>query len=382
MGKYSKGSGKAQQKKNSNAKANVFLGLKALVSNQACVDLGHDKPWYSAIIVFLLSVILCVLPTFVNTMRVQGSAVLSSPTYGFQMGASHFQEDLLEYDLGEDKMYVSENRLTLSSSDWVTFVDQVNTENGSGTYNHWYRHYDETTNALDFQVFYCDDEAAFSSYVTNIYNKVIPNLEADRSMNNTYLEPTDSTHDANIGSVHTVIFGPTQFRIFKFNSAGTMTSGGTAITWKYLGNSLPMFAGNTAPVEADYQTEIAYAEAYDTYLSNTLSAWCSFLDASYRDYRTVSAWTQTGIMAAIYVVFIAFMGFLIWLMCRGKNNPFRIYNLWHTQKMSYWAAFTPALLHMIIVFIAGNSSIFAYAFIFLHGIRIMWMAMRTLRPQR
>lgn len=381
MGKYSKGSGKAQQKKNSSAKANVFLGLRSLVSNQACVDLGHDKPWYGAIIAFILSIVLCVLPTLVNTMRVQGSTILNSPTYSFEVGASHFQEDLLTYELGEDKMSIADNKLSLEADDWVAFVDKANTDNGSGTLNHWYRHYDEVSNALDFQVFYCDSEASFSSYITNIYNKVIPSLEADRSANYSHTDGTNTNRSSAIGSVHTVIFGPSQFRIFKFNSAGSMVSGGTAITWKYLGDSLPMYAGNKAPVASEHETELGYAEAYDAYLSNTLSAWCSFLDVSYTDYRTASAWMQTGIMAAIYVVFIVFMGFLIWLMCRGKNNPFRIYNLWHTQKMSYWAALSPALLHMIIVFIAGNSSIFSYAFIFLHGIRIMWMSMRTLRPQ-
>jgi maltodextrin utilization protein YvdJ len=66
-------------------------------------------------------------------------------------------------------------------------------------------------------------------------------------------------------------------------------------------------------------------------------------------------------------------------MTRGKSNPFRVYTFWECQKIAYWASLAPAILAMILSF-----SLPAYAmiyYIFFYGMRIMWMSMRSLRPQ-
>jgi hypothetical protein len=71
------------------------------------------------------------------------------------------------------------------------------------------------------------------------------------------------------------------------------------------------------------------------------------------------------------------LGLTVFLMTRGKTNPFRIYTFWECQKIAYWAAFSPSVLALI------GFAFPAYAplvYIFLYGMRVMWMSMRSLRP--
>jgi len=69
---------------------------------------------------------------------------------------------------------------------------------------------------------------------------------------------------------------------------------------------------------------------------------------------------------------------MIFILTRGKRNPFRIYTFWETQKISYWASFTPSLLALIFGFIFTEYAVMI--FVMLIGVRIMWMSMKSLKP--
>ncbi|MDD7715503.1 MAG: hypothetical protein PUJ84_06330, partial [Mollicutes bacterium] len=94
--------------------------------------------------------------------------------------------------------------------------------------------------------------------------------------------------------------------------------------------------------------------------------------------KNTQSWTYCGIMAAVYVGLEFLFGLVIFLMTRGKRNPFRIYTFWETQKMAYWASVSPAILSLIVGFLLPQFAMMG--FIFLFGLRIMWMSMRSLRP--
>jgi hypothetical protein len=83
-----------------------------------------------------------------------------------------------------------------------------------------------------------------------------------------------------------------------------------------------------------------------------------FFNDGFETTKTSQAWIWTGIMAGVYAAFIIFMGLMIFLMTRGKNNPYRIYTFWQTQKMAYWAAPTPAVLAMGLGFAFSSYAIF------------------------
>jgi hypothetical protein len=136
---------------------------------------------------------------------------------------------------------------------------------------------------------------------------------------------------------------------------------------------------NTHGKAYDVPREKVDATNYDTYQQEIVDTYKVFFNEGYETTKIQGAWMWTGIMAAVYVVFIVFMGLMIWLMTRGKNNPYRIYTFWETQKMSYWAAFTPAVLACGLGFAFSTYALFI--FILFYGMRIMWMSMKNLRPE-
>ena len=71
-------------------------------------------------------------------------------------------------------------------------------------------------------------------------------------------------------------------------------------------------------------------------------------------------------------------GLVVFLLTRGKRNPFRVYTFWETQKIAYWAGVAPALLSLALGFLLTQFSLML--FIFLFGMRLMWLSMKTMRP--
>lgn len=394
MSKNNKKNTKTKKQMNPRTKENLLLGFRSILSNDACYDLGHTRPWYAAVIVFILSTIIALIPTFTTYMTVSGGTMLTTNSYGYEVGLAHFQND------SDDDSYAissylstldSDGTLSMTREKWVEFTTAYNANlNASRPEEsqlddwHWYRHINSNTGNVDFQVFYCEFSGSeLSSYASSIIaiagasastsSWTMPTYEAIAGLN-----PTDSP----IYAVNTLILGEDGFRIFKYNSAGSLSAGGYGVNFKYPANEDLPFYEMSIPQAEDYATDMDYAEAYYRYVNGVTHVWSEYFDLAYRDYKNMTAWVQTGIMAAVFVGFPAFMGLLVFLMTRGKNNPFRIINAWHSQKIVYWACFTPAILQLILGFAFGVSSIMAYAYIFLVGMRIMWMSMRTLSPNR
>ena len=68
-------------------------------------------------------------------------------------------------------------------------------------------------------------------------------------------------------------------------------------------------------------------------------------------------------------------------MTRGKKtNPFHILTFWQTQKIAYWESLAPGILSLL-GFIPFFSQFAMFFYLFLMGMRTMWMSTRQLRPQ-
>ena len=72
------------------------------------------------------------------------------------------------------------------------------------------------------------------------------------------------------------------------------------------------------------------------------------------------------------------MGFLMWLLTRGKNNPNNYFTPWLTQKVEARLALAPGILTMILGFFLPQYV--PIGFIVTLGLRVMWISMKELRP--
>ena len=66
-------------------------------------------------------------------------------------------------------------------------------------------------------------------------------------------------------------------------------------------------------------------------------------------------------------------------MTRGKSNPNRSIKFYQCLLIAFYAALTPALITLILGFVISSMAIMVYVMVF--GFRVMWMTMRSLRPQ-
>jgi hypothetical protein len=340
-------------------KSNLKLGFSSIISNGACIDLGRNKPWYGAIIMGLLSVILAIIPIGVTRAWVHaGDTMFATPTYEYETGLVKFEDALVDKGVS---IVVDHDSKTLTATNFSALnADSDHT---------WYRYVNSDTKTTMFEVFYTTTtDSDFTTFCTNVYN-----------LKNPY------TGTANARTLCSyLILGPKAYIGYKYPVNATASSGykGAASGQYDLTPSFrfeDLVKQNTHGKAYDVPREKVDATNYDTYQQEIVDTYKVFFNEGYETTKIQGAWMWTGIMAAVYVVFIVFMGLMIWLMTRGKNNPYRIYTFWETQKMSYWAAFTPAVLACGLGFAFSTYALFI--FILFYGMRIMWMSMKNLRPE-
>ena len=361
---------KNRKQMNPRTKESLILGFKSIVSNDACIELGRTRPWYGALIAGILSSFIVVIPTLVGGMKVKGSDVLNTPTFGLENGLVHFQQDIKESGL-DLKFDVVDQVLSLNQDTWNQFV--VSPQGGGSASEPWYHHYNKTTGFLDFQVYYTTaTDEALNSFASAVYAGTNPT----GGTTVTYVKDDAPTTTGAPTKASALILGVKEFRLLKFNAKSLLVFGGVNTNWRYEA-ALPLNQ-LIADAPASDSTDPAVVNGY---LENTVKNWKPFLDTAYATQRNMNAWRSTGIMWAIYSGFISFMGLMVWLMTRGKTNPFRIIQFWDAQKIAYWGSPTPAILAMIFGFFM-TGGIMQFLFIFLLGMRVMWMSMRSLRPQQ
>jgi len=356
------------------AKSNLKLGFSSIISNGACVELGQNHPWYGAILMGLLAVILAIIPIGVTRSWVKaGDNMLATPTYEYETCLKQFLDDV---DSKNVSIAVDHDSKTLTSSNFSSLNFDSNTA--------WYRfqvtdpNTKVTTNK--FEVFYTTaTDTDFSSFATNVYDLKNPfTLEANQRTVCNYL-----------------ILGQKAYVGYKYASGATSASAYKGVV-SGIYDLTPSFDfkdltkqdthGKAYAISEDLATnkpsEISKDQTQNNltvYQNQIKDTFKQFFNDGFETTKTSQAWIWTGIMAGVYAAFIIFMGLMIFLMTRGKNNPYRIYTFWQTQKMAYWAAPTPAVLAMGLGFAFSSYAIFMFILFF--GMRIMWMSMKTLRPQ-
>ena len=117
---------------------------------------------------------------------------------------------------------------------------------------------------------------------------------------------------------------------------------------------------------------------YTSYGEAVFKRFKTVLNESYVTTRNKNTLFNSLIYLGVYFVLIAFMGLLMFIITRGKDNQMNYLSYWVCTKLAMWSSLAPAILAMIVGFIVPNWA--QFAFILLFGLRSMWMSMRTLRP--
>lgn len=378
-----------QVKQNSSFKDNAkFFGL-SLISNDTCVQ-GRKKPWYAAVIIVILSTFLALLPISISYFKQDGGSFLNSPDYGFTNSLVSMEESL------------KTNQISLPIKNSKLTIDQTLTGKWNTAYptyaNHPYVHeYDKQVTAIPSVSSNSSTSSSSASASTSVSTTpttttvhVIdfaaylladdPTLSTGEQIS-AILKAADPAGNATY-SINCMFFASTGFYAYKIPSGATGTpKASRACKW-----DSSIFEGKDL---ATLASQDIYGNAYTNdatknptaYANEVLNAWKVVFSKGYETTKTIVAWQWTGILAAVFAGMALILGLTVFLMTRGKSNPFRIYTFWECQKIAYWASLSPAILAMIVSFIWSTTSFTLLFYIFFFGMRIMWMSMRSLRPQ-
>ncbi len=346
---------------------NFKLVLKSLINNEACVEGGRHRPWWIALILFFISMIVSIIPIFVQAITKTGSSFVSTASYGIENGLQRFIEDVETHS--ELTMVIK------TASDGSKYLD-LDEEKWNAVYTyedkygyHAYQHKNEF-NVVDLEVFYIANFASdgSSAAANNIANdkEVIDEETGEK----TYTKRSTSY----------VIFGKDIFVAYLYNGTSTTLQGSCVGDYKALDDGYNFTSILKVTIDdKEVTNKTVTDEQYNAYRNGVFANWKEYFDKAYLNNRSQLTWQTTLLMFGINAVLVVFMGFMIWVLTRGKNNPFKIYKFYECEFIAAWASLTPGLLTAGLGFLF--SSFANIMFPLLLGVRVMWLSMKTLRPQ-
>ncbi len=314
------------------------LVLKSLISNNACVEGGHKKPWFVAAIMFFLSMIFAILPLFVQTLNTQGDDAFKTYGYGADTAVYAFSEHIngSGITMRVAKAEGSENKILVSQYNDGSVAEF--------TYTH-----SSPVKASDGN--YSDQPDFIFFYRTKL--------------------PTDAELEELVGPKQEISFfcftqNELIVHLVNFNTKSAIQNIACNNAAKYV---------EEGTILNDF---LSKSENATKKINETFSNWKLYIRDAYNYTRLTAVWQTCLIMGGINVGITLFMGLMVWVLTRGKNNCYRDFNLWHTQKMAWWATLTPSILALAFGFLIPRFA--NILFPMLIGIRVMWLSMKSLRP--
>lgn len=366
---------KVKKGMNPKAKFTLVNALKGLISNQAVIDGSRGSAWWVAAIFFVFSAILPLIPTFAQLSKVNGAAFISNLTYGLDDQLSRFA---YEQKIAGHEFKVEGGRL------------------------HYYENYNYEEHAGDEKPFVTPTESYFESRsyefaITNsvsnqfdakFYFWVDENLTAnvDKIIKQTYVVggktiPTGQGEEK-VYLPNIIIFTPTTMAVALYKDR-TNTGAGTSyggLDWLNSRSDIGLVERLLGDEFKNVTSTSDENEFVNKHRGDVLKVFRGICTEAYLNQKNRTKWTNTGIYLGIYGGVLIFLGLMVFILTRGKNNPYKFLNIWECQKISWWGAASPAIIGTLLSLIFSGNAIGQMAFILVVSLRIMWLSMKQLRP--
>ena len=335
--------------------SNFFGGL---LSNQRAIDGAKTNPWWVAVIIGLVGIILPVLPITISQAKTYGASFLASNKYNFDQNIASLTVEMLnngeEFVIDDNHLlqYQANPELPARGNE-EPIATKVNSSDGQ----------------YELMIYYMDaGKDSLNAFIGEIDKKQYK---------------VGSTNDA---VEEDVKYAPSYLilgkeglycRLNKYNStdAGSNTVTNFNTDWKEFEPGHKLLASTLGEMVLAEINPNTSSEVKDTIFHN----WEAVFNKVYLSQKRYNVWVTTAMFFGIYLGLIILMGLLLFLLTRGKNNMFNYLKFMDTEKMAWWTSLTPGILAMIVGFIFSNFA--QMAFIILLGLRTMWIAMKQLRPQ-
>ena len=351
-------------------------GFGSLINNAAALRGAKNGPLWLTILMFVFSLFLPIVPLFASYMNTNGDSFLKTYSYGLERYVTRTAIDLknngYEFALGEDRfMSVTKDGATITYGNYISFNPEKENEVTGAT--PLTGDVNQVTNEYNLLVFVSDLNA--DSKKASNYNKYISSQS--------YKAGTTTLKDALNDPEGQQYYTPSYIVVFKNSIYVAITDGSKAKAGSPGGNFQLMKANNEclkALLEVKDKEDNAVVQSLidDNYVGGVYKNFKSFLNKTYNSIKAKNAFGTSGIYLAIYFGVSILMGFLMWVLTRGKKNPNNYFSPWLTMKIEARLALAPALITLIVGFFLTQYA--SLIFIMTLGLRVMWISMKELRP--
>lgn len=356
-----------KRKDNGVKKPNGFLlGVKetlvACVNNQAALN-ARKKAWCYALLMVFLGILLSLIPTSVTILKAKGSAMISEKaiTNSADTGLREFSNSLSQNGISIEVKENSDQKgpkriLSISNMEtWnQTYPDTL--------FDHHYfsfSHYDGKTSNVRLRVFFVDSSAQDTA---DLQKKLL-------SM--TYSSEKDDNKENDVPISSFLILGKENAYMAIYEKAavnGTKPKSSNSFNYDAIdvGTKIETFA-QVAEGGLEEQTKASQEH------------WSIFFDDGYQSVKIASFWLQSALYAGIDLLIVFFMGLMIFIVTRGKKNPFRTeYHFFDSIKAACVASLAPGIITLAVGFLLPQYA--SMIFMLLIGMRVMWMTSKNLTP--
>ena len=335
-------------------------GFGSLINNACCLRGAKNGPLWLTIIFFVLALLLPVLPIFIAQANTNGTTFLG--------GRSYFLEKYIP-SIGLDLKDNRHVEIKVDNDHLMSFYEDGNPVDMSN-----YGSKQPFANYLN----YANGQYDFSLYISDATSKA-DQESVINAVNDVYYEVNTTTVTVNKDNAYHASY----MILFKNNVYVAIYYGVKRVTNSFGGdfnsvNPTDTWLTSLLEVKDNDGNIIAPSMFNDAYTNGVLNNYKKFIDQSYATLKIRNMFGTSGIYLAIFFGANVLMGFLMWLLTRGKNNPNNYFSPWLTMKAQARLALSPALITMVAGFFLTNYVPMIY--IMLLGLRVMWMSMKELRP--
>ena len=338
-------------------------GFASLVNNAAAIRGAKAGPLWLTIVMFILSVLLPVVPIFVNNITTNGDAFVSSYSYGLER---YFTQVAINVENAGYKLGFENHLLSIKDSANAP----INYENYGAT-QAFASYKDEVTNEYTFALYVSDVTKA--SEKKEVYNAITSVF---------YATGTDVTTTYNKNDA-AASYRPSLMIMFKDEVYVQINKGSKTVKNSLGGDYLTIkdtedYLAELLTVKTKAGEVVAQDITSKEYTDGVFKNFRKFLSKTYETRKIKNSFATSGIYLAIFFGLAVVMGMLMWLLTRGKNNPNNYYTPWLTMKIQGRLGLAPAIITLIVGFFLTNYAPLIY--IMTLGLRAMWVSMKELRP--
>lgn len=361
--------------------------LASLFNNRAAFDGGRREPWWVAIIFFVLSIVIALVPAMVQVGKTKGSDIYRGALYHTDVAFTKFVEELEDKNANLTVVTVNEENIFQASPEFVNLVATKTFNLTDGATNEIVPYYSFTqkrtvytrdennepiTKEVDFEylrVYYTGDIQSSFMHEGKVYT-------GDVFLANKLLTLSDEDAVDNVTS-HLII-GRKALYTRLYSPTGIIKPSAPTLAYEGRTSTLPV-GMNIRDFGKVSKDGLPISAADVDYTDKVIENFGYMQDLGYKEVKVRTFWFQTGIYAVIFTIIGVVMGLIIFISTRGKMNPNRDLKFGESLKIGAWLLPTPALITLVLGFILP-AQYFQMIFIMTLGMRSVWLTMRTLNP--